>query len=203
VAVIALGAVVVAVTPHTFGLEQGLNGVSSGRGGLVTGGGTMFTQHPLQGYGSGSFQREYEAHSKTGAENATSASHTIPVTVAAEQGIVGLALYIALLIVAFVTLFRGAGRAPPDGDGDCAAADDRADASVPPRVARQAIAACFAALVLHTFAYADFLEDPLTWTLLGVGLALARADGDVDPVRWMLRGRDRERGVTASAATAE
>jgi len=34
--------------------------------------------------------------------------------------------------------------------------------------------------VLHTFAYADFLEDPLTWTLLGIGVALAR-DGEPTP----------------------
>jgi hypothetical protein len=27
--------------------------------------------------------------------------------------------------------------------------------------------------------YADFLEDPLTWTLLGVGVALARAGESV------------------------
>ena len=72
-------------------------------------------------------------------------------TVAAEQGILGLALYVALLLVALVVLFRGAGRSPP----------------------RIAIAACFAALVLHTWIYADFLEDPLTWTLLGDRRALA------------------------------
>jgi putative inorganic carbon (hco3(-)) transporter len=29
--------------------------------------------------------------------------------------------------------------------------------------------------VLHTLVYADFLEDPLTWTLLGIGTALACA----------------------------
>jgi hypothetical protein len=39
----------------------------------------------------------------------------------------------------------------------------------PPRIA---LAACFAALVLHTFTYADFLEDPITWTLLGIGVGL-------------------------------
>jgi hypothetical protein len=27
--------------------------------------------------------------------------------------------------------------------------------------------------VLHTWSYASFLEDPLTWALLGIGLALA------------------------------
>jgi hypothetical protein len=26
--------------------------------------------------------------------------------------------------------------------------------------------------VLHTWVYADFLEDPVTWTLLGIGVAL-------------------------------
>jgi hypothetical protein len=41
--------------------------------------------------------------------------------------------------------------------------------------ARAAIAAAFLALVFHTVLYADFLEDPVTWTLLGVGVALARA----------------------------
>ena len=39
--------------------------------------------------------------------------------------------------------------------------------------ARAAIAAGFAALVLHTWLYAAFLEDPVTWTLLALGSALA------------------------------
>jgi len=29
--------------------------------------------------------------------------------------------------------------------------------------------------MFHTMLYADFLEDPVTWTLLAIGLALARA----------------------------
>jgi hypothetical protein len=37
------------------------------------------------------------------------------------------------------------------------------------------MAACFAALVLHTWTYADFLEDPFTWTILAIGVTLARA----------------------------
>jgi O-antigen ligase len=154
--VLALAVVLAAPASLHFGLKGSggsTSNATSGRTKLVEGGLELFAKRPLEGYGSGSFQKQYERHSNTTAENATSASHTIPVTVAAEQGIVGLALYVALLIVAFLVLFRGAGRSPP----------------------RIAIAACFAALVLHTFTYADFLEDPLTWTLLGVGLALARA----------------------------
>jgi O-antigen ligase len=151
------------------------NNATTGRAKLIEGGLELFADRPLQGYGSGSFQKEYERHSRASVENATSASHTIPITVAAEQGIVGLALYVALLIVAFLLLFRGAGRSPP----------------------RIAIAACFAALVLHTFAYADFLEDPLTWTLLGIGVALARAGVPAGPDT--VAGA---RGDGADAATA-
>ncbi len=157
-ALLAAAAIVLAAAPASlhFGLKGNggsANNASTGRVKLIEGGLELFAKRPLYGYGSGSFQKQYERHSKTSAENATSASHTIPITVAAEQGIVGLALYVALLVVALLVLFRGAGRSPP----------------------RIAIAACFAALVLHTFTYADFLEDPLTWTLLGIGISLARA----------------------------
>src|SRR5205807_6884772 len=79
--------------------------------------------------------------------------HTIPITIAAEQGLLGEVAYWALVIVAGVVLVRGA----------------RGDPS------RAAIAATFLALVFHTLLYADFLEDPVTWTLLGIGTALAFA----------------------------
>jgi len=144
-------------------LHFGLNGsngstsnATSGRTKLISGGLELFADRPLYGYGSGSFETEYRRHGHArNAANATSASHTIPITVAAEQGILGLAVYVALLICAFAVLFGDAGQRSP------------------PRIA---LAACFAALVLHTWTYADFLEDPITWTLLGIGVALARAD---------------------------
>ncbi len=200
--VLALLVVLAAPARWHFGLKGSggsTQNATNGRTKLIEGGLELFVKHPLQGYGSGSFQREYERNSKTGAENATSASHTIPVTVAAEQGIVGLALYLALLVVAFATLFRGAGRAPPDGGEP---SGGLASLGASPILARQAIAACFAALVLHTFAYADFLEDPLTWTLLGIGLALAREDGSVEAVARWLRSAvgGRRRGAASSAA---
>jgi O-antigen ligase len=163
-ALLAIAAVVLLAAPSSlhFGLKGsggGANNATSGRANLVSGGLDLFTARPLEGYGSGSFETEYKRHAKKSAAssaNATSASHTIPITVAAEQGIVGLTVYVALLLCAFAVLFRGAGRSPP----------------------RIAIAACFAALVLHTWTYADFLEDPLTWTLLALGVAFAR-DGRV------------------------
>jgi O-antigen ligase len=163
-AAIVTGALAVALLAPAS-LHFGLKGVggstsnaTSGRTKLIEGGLELFADRPLYGYGSGSFQREYQRRHRASVENATSASHTIPITIAAEQGIVGLALYAALLVSAFAALLTGAGRSPP----------------------RAIVAAAFAALMLHTWTYADFLEDPFTWTLLGIGVALARVGGAAD-----------------------
>ncbi len=150
VLVVALGGAALAITPKTFGLNQGLNGASSGRANLVTGGIDLFGDRPLWGYGSGSFVDQYKKHHPRSSET-LSASHTIPITIAAEQGLIGELAYIALVLVALVALLRRAGADPVRG----------------------AIAAAFLALVFHTMLYADFLEDPITWTLLGIGSALA------------------------------
>ena len=48
--------------------------------------------------------------------------------------------------------------------------------------ARVAVAAAFLALLFHTLLYADFLEDPITWTLLAIGVALSgRPPPDLAP----------------------
>jgi O-antigen ligase len=152
VAVVAAGAAVVAISPHTFGTEQGANGVFAGRGSLVTGGLDMFGQRPVWGYGSGSFNTEYLLQNPHSPGHVGD-SHTLPVTIAAEQGLVGELIYLAFLAAAGVMLLRGV-RGDP---------------------VRAAIAATFAALIVHTLVYDDFLSDPITWTLLGVGAALARS----------------------------
>ena len=155
-AALALAVALLAPASLHFGL-RGAGGstsnATSGRTKLIEGGLKLFADRPLYGYGSGSFQREYQRRRRASVENATSASHTIPITIAAEQGLIGLALYIALLVGAFALLLGGAGRSPP----------------------RAIVAAMFAALMLHTWTYADFLEDPFTWALLAIGVALVRA----------------------------
>jgi O-antigen ligase len=158
--VVLVGAVAVATHPKAFGLNQGFNGATDGRANLVTGGLKLFTDRPLRGWGSGSFSTEYEHYFPKNAR-AVSDSHNIPVTVGSEQGLIGLALYLALVIAAIVTLLRGA-RGDPF---------------------RVGIAATFLALLLHTMLYAAFLEDPVSWTLLGIGAALATAGraAEVDP----------------------
>jgi O-antigen ligase len=172
-ALLALAALLLLLAPSSlhFGLSGSSGSTSnatSGRTKLISGGLELFAKRPLWGYGSGSFETEYKRHGNTTEQNATSASHTIPVTIAAEQGLLGLCLYLVLVIVSLIVLFGGgAGRSPP----------------------RTAIAACFTALVLHTWTYADFLEDPFTWTLLALGVALARAHEPAREERLALAAR--------------
>lgn len=151
----AVGVAVVLLAPGAINLDTGSDGgldnATSGRYDLVAGGVRLAQQEPLTGWGSGSFARVFRQEEAASEQQAASASHTIPVTVAAEQGIGGLAAYLALLVAAFARLARGARRRP----------------------ARAYVLAAFAALAVHTLLYAAFLEDPLTWALLGVGSALA------------------------------
>ncbi len=150
-----------------LGSSSGVNKVTSGRGDLVAGGIELIGKRPLWGYGSGSFGRAYREVRKGNQQESVSASHTMPITIGAEQGLIGLAAYVAVLLTAFVTLFGdGAARlrAPPEPDGATPGA------LLPARVA---LAAMFFALVVHTMGYAAFLEDPFTWVILALGISLA------------------------------
>jgi O-antigen ligase len=162
VAIGLVGAVLVVLLVGGSGkiTSDRLNVDLSGRGSLVSGGVDLFAERPIQGYGSGSFQAAYREH-RENKDAPVTVSHTEPVTVAAEQGLVGLVLYIALIVVALGTLGRGLFRAPASEPAGLAA--------------RAAVLAAFVALLVHTLAYAGFFEDPITWVLLAVGASLAQA----------------------------
>jgi putative inorganic carbon (HCO3(-)) transporter len=130
-----------------------LNIDTSGRANLVEGGVDLFAERPLWGYGGGSFQAAYREH-RENKDAPVSISHTEPVTIAAEQGLVGLLLYIVLIVVALWTMATGIRGSPP-------------------LAARAAVLAAFVALLVHTLSYAGFFEDPITWVLLAVGASLA------------------------------
>ena len=147
------GGVLLAVSGADLNSVKSLDIRSSGRASLVRGGLDLATDRPLAGYGSGSFQVEFGRRFPEDAEGTGSVSHTEPVTVAAEQGVVGLAPYLALLAA---------------GLGALLAVPKRL------RIARTALVACFAAMVVHSLAYAGLMIDPVTWALLATGLALAR-----------------------------
>lgn len=135
-----------------IGPARGLGDETSGRVNLVRGGLELAQDRPFLGWGSGAFGRAfYDEIRKT----ETTTSHSEPITVAAEQGIVGLALYGALLGSIIWVLFGA-------GPGSSAA--------------RAAIAACMVAMIVHSLGYAGFAIDPATWALLALGVAL-RAPG--------------------------
>ncbi len=75
-------------------------------------------------------------------------SHTTPLTVTAELGLAGLALYVWLLV----------------GGARLLAAVRRLEPAL-----GLALGAAFLALFVHALFYSGFLEDPLTWAVLGVG----------------------------------
>jgi hypothetical protein len=162
VALGVIGAVLVVLLVGGSGkiTSDRLNVDLSGRGSLISGGVDLFTERPLQGYGSGSFQAAYREH-RANKDAPVTVSHTEPVTVAAEQGVIGLAVYLSLIAVALWTLGRGLWAASPAGSGPAGLA------------ARAAVLAAFVALLVHTLAYAGFFEDPITWVLLAVGASLA------------------------------
>jgi putative inorganic carbon (HCO3(-)) transporter len=153
-----------------------LNTDTSGRANLVQGGLDLFAERPLQGYGSGSFQHAYSTH-RANRDVPVSVSHTEPVTIAAEQGLLGLILYVALIVVALWTMTSGI-RGPPGGSagGESCGRGKLAPFSDSPSAlltGRAAVLAAFVALLVHTMSYAGFFEDPITWVLLAVGASLA------------------------------
>jgi O-antigen ligase len=178
VAVGAVGAILVITLVGGAGLSfNRFNIDTSGRANLVSGGAELFAERPLWGYGSGSFQVAYREH-KAKKNLPVTISHTEPVTVAAEQGLIGLVAYVALIVVALWTMSSGLrgsmpGLAnPPPAGGTGGAAPPPGRSSF---VARAAILAAFVALLVHTMAYAGFFEDPITWVLLAIGASLAAA----------------------------
>jgi hypothetical protein len=116
---------------------------------LVKGGVRLWGRRPAWGWGSGSFGAAFSTHIERAK---TTVSHTEPVTVAAEQGGIGLIVYFALVVLALVVLFTGASAT----------------------AATAATAACFVAIVVHSLGYAAFTIDPATWALIGLGMALRR-----------------------------
>ena len=136
-----------------LGDAESLDDATSGRYELMRGGVDLAGDRPLWGWGSGAFAEEYLEQGFGARSDAVSASHTIPLTVAAEQGA------------------DRARRLPRAAGGGARAAAAAARATIP---TARSWPPGFVAVVVHTWLYAAFLEDPVTWTLLAVGAVLAR-----------------------------
>jgi O-antigen ligase len=136
-----------AVLHHANG---GLNRVTSGRSKLVRNGFKIAVHHPAVGVGIGGFKRAYakQAHLRS-KEPKAGASHDTPITVAAENGVVGLALLAWLFIAGLLLAIR---RRASDLAG----------------VTALTCGLIFAAIGAHSLFYNDFFEDPTVWSVLGL-----------------------------------
>ncbi len=155
---------------------KSLDGETSGRGELISGGLELAEENPVLGIGSGSFSESFQE--RFGSEQAAaSASHTEPVTILAEQGTAGLIVYAALIATAIGALLAGMGPLAPGLRGFAPPADMRLPTRPSERAAlasaRAAALTAFVVMFVHSLSYAAFLTDPITWVLLAVGLALA------------------------------
>ena len=169
----AIAVALVLLAPGVLNIETAKsnwwNRATSGRADLIAGGLRMVRDRPLLGFGSGAYANEFREREHVSSEKVAAASHTIPLTVTAEQGVVGLAAYLALVAVSLALLFRGL--------------RPRLVAATWPgvnAVALAAIAAAYTALLLHTLVYAAYLEDPLIWALLAIAARL-RVNGGTAP----------------------
>jgi hypothetical protein len=135
--------------------DESLRDVTSGRWTRVERTADVVREAPLHGVGLGAQpQVSQELAQQNGARTARFVSHTTPLTVAAELGIVGLAIYALLLAAALrmIVLLR---------DRDVALG--------------LSLGAVLLALFVHALAYSGFFEDPITWLTLGIGAAFLAA----------------------------
>jgi putative inorganic carbon (HCO3(-)) transporter len=150
---------------------------TEGHGTLVSGGLKLARHRPFYGYGSASFSKEF-AREEDVPPGDTTISHSEPVTVAAEQGAIGVIAYLALLAAALWTVLGGLRGMAPGWGAPFRSLAERDRVELTP--ARIGIAAAFCALLVHTIGYAAYLTDPLTWSLLAVGGVLAAEVGAGD-----------------------
>jgi O-antigen ligase len=162
--VVAVGALAVPSVRHdVFGSGNGKS-ATSGRGKLVRKGAHIAVHHPVIGVGVGGFKHAYaELTNLKGREPNAAASHTTPVTVAAEGGIVGFALYAWLLVAALGLAFRRFARDVPG-------------------LSALALGLILTAIAVHSLFYNAFFEDPTVWAAIGLAAALPRRrDERADP----------------------
>jgi len=138
--------------------KASLSHVTSGRSSLVSKGVKLAVHHPLAGVGVGGFRRAYAdlAHLR-GKEPKAAASHTTPVTVAAETGVPGLLLFLWLLVTVLRVAFA---RIRPSFEG----------------AARLAFGLALTAILVHCVFYNALFEDPTFWGLLALVVVAPRPE---------------------------
>jgi outer membrane protein assembly factor BamB/O-antigen ligase len=130
---------------------ESLRSATSGRSRLVEVTVDAFQRHPFRGAGIGAQPlASSQAEGNDGGVR-RNASHTTPLTIAAELGLLGIVLYLALLAASVRLLLAAVRRNRELGLG---------------------LAAVFLVLVVHSLFYSGFFQDPLTWGVLALAAAV-------------------------------
>jgi O-antigen ligase len=177
VGLLAVAAALAAVAYGAVQLIDGesLNQITSDRTERVEDTMRVIEDAPLAGVGIGGQARASRRLAGSDRPTPNFVSHTTPLTVAAELGIVGLALYVWLLV---------------GGVRLIAAVHRRHEAL------GLALMASFLGLFVHALFYSGFLEDPITWLVLAIGAGyLTWIEEETAPT-----ARERARARTETAA---
>jgi O-Antigen ligase len=132
------------------GQDESLRDLTSGRSDLVANSTDIVRDHPVGGVGIGAEEKVSE---ELGASmnRLAKTSHTAPLTVAAELGLVGVAVYLAFLAASACLFYASWLR---------------------DRVLGLGAAVVFLAIFVHSLFYGGFFEDPLVWLSLGLAGAV-------------------------------
>jgi O-antigen ligase len=125
-----------------------LNQITSDRTDRVEDAMRVIEDAPVAGVGIGGQPRASRRLAGSDRPTPNFVSHTTPLTVAAELGVIGLALYVWLLV----------------GGVQMIVAVRRLDEAL-----GLALLASFLGLFVHALFYSGFLEDPITWLVLAIG----------------------------------
>lgn len=128
--------------------------VTSDRSTLVTDTAAVAASHPIVGVGVASQPLATQREEAPGASKLHNVSHTTPLTVAAELGVVGLALFVALL-VGTARVLAGLARTE--------------------RALALGIGAVLLALLVHSLFYGGLFENPIAWGAIGLAAAGSQA----------------------------
>lgn len=152
---VAAAVVLTAGAVAAAGIEgRSARDVTSGRSRLVDVTVDAFLERPVAGVGIGGQPRASADLSGRGSPS-RNASHTTPLTILAELGVIGFTLYVWLLAAAGRALYLVARRDRTLGVG---------------------LGAVLLVLTVHSTLYAGFFEDPLTWGVLGLAAAVLAAE---------------------------
>ena len=129
-----------------------LREATSGRSDLVANTTEVIGENPMVGVGIGAEREASARRAREAGDRLPKASHTAVLTVAAELGAVGVALFLAFLAGAVFVFAAARAR----------------DAAL-----GVALGGVFLVIFVHSISYSGFFEDPLAWGTLGVAAAAA------------------------------